>query len=172
MPERKTTAKKTAAKKTGAKKTAAKKPAAKKTSAARNSSKGFTPEERAAMKERAAELKASQNREESERSVVAKIASLPEPDRTLGKKLHAIVTDTAPELVPRLWYGMPAYAKDGKVLCYFQYGSKFKSRYGTFGFSDEANLDQGALWPVVFGVTELNAAEEKQIRALVKQAVG
>jgi uncharacterized protein YdhG (YjbR/CyaY superfamily) len=168
MPEKKTE-KKTAKK--SAKKSTAKTSAPKRTSATRNSSKGFTAEERAAMKERAAELKASQNREESERDVLEKIAALPEPDRSLGTKLHAIVTDTAPGLVPRLWYGMPAYAKDGKVLCYFQYASKFKSRYGTLGFSDEANLDKGALWPVVFGVTELNAAEEAKIRTLVKKAV-
>jgi uncharacterized protein YdhG (YjbR/CyaY superfamily) len=144
---------------------------AKRTTATKKQSTGFTAEERAAMKERAQELKAAKNREESERDVLAKIASMPEPDRTLGKRLHAIVTATAPDLAPRLWYGMPAYAKDGKVLCYFQDASKFKTRYATFGFSDEANLDKGALWPVVFGLKELTTAEEAKIRALVKKAV-
>jgi uncharacterized protein YdhG (YjbR/CyaY superfamily) len=132
---------------------------------------GFTAEERAAMRERAKEAKASKNREEAERDLLAKIAELPPSDRALAKKLHAIVKANGPELAPRLWYGMPAYARDGKVVCFFQAADKFKTRYATFGFSDRANLDAGALWPVAFAVTKLSAADEKKIAGLVKKAV-
>ena len=131
--------------------------------------KVFTDEERAAMKERVREMKADEA--DGEGAVLAKIAEMPEPDRTLGKRLHAIVKASAPALTPRLWYGMPAYAKDGKVVCHFQPAQKFKTRYATFGFSDEANLDEGALWPVAFALTELTAADEDRIGALVKKAV-
>ncbi|MGH3079054.1 MAG: iron chaperone [Gaiellaceae bacterium] len=127
------------------------------------------------MKERAQELKAearaSRNRADGERDVLAKIAEMPAPDRAMAKRLHAIVKASAPALSPKTWYGMPAYAKDGKVVCYFQDAGKFKSRYATFGFSDEANLDEGAMWPTSFALTELTAAEEKRISALVKKAV-
>ena len=129
--------------------------------------KKFTAEERAAMKERARELKA----EASESDVLAKIAEMPEPDRSIGKRLHAIIKANAPALSPKTWYGMPAYAKDGKVVCYFQSAQKFKSRYATLGFSDAANLDEGAMWPTSFALTELTAADEARIAALVKQAV-
>ena len=131
--------------------------------------KGFTAEERAAMKDRVQEMKGAGD---GESAVLAKIATMKEPDRTMGKRLHAIVTASAPALAPRLWYGMPAYAKDGKVLCFFQSGQKFKTRYATFGFSDKANLDDGALWPVAFALRELTATEEARISALVKKAVG
>ena len=130
--------------------------------------KGFTAEERAAMKEHVRELKGGE--EEGEDSVLAKIAAMPEADRALGKRLHAIITASAPALAPRLWYGMPAYAKDGKVLCFFQAAQKFKTRYATFGFSDKANLDAGAMWPVAFALKALTATEEARIRELVKQA--
>jgi uncharacterized protein YdhG (YjbR/CyaY superfamily) len=140
-----------------------------------NKSKGFTDEERAAMKERAQELKAearaSKSRADGERDVLAKIAEMPAPDRAMAKRLHAVVKASAPALSPKTWYGMPAYARDGKVVCYFQDAGKFKSRYATFGFSDEANLDEGAMWPTSFALTELTAAEEKRISALVKKAV-
>lgn len=144
-----------------------------KKSAARNSasSKGFTPEERAAMKERAQELKAAKSREEGEKALLAKIAEMPPKDRALGKKLHAIVTATAPELMPKTWYGMPAYAKDDKIVCFFQSADKFKARYATFGFSDEANLDKGPMWPTSFALKELTPAEEAKIASLVKKAV-
>ena len=140
-------------------------------------STGFTAEERAAMKERARELKAdarrgsraSEGRRGSE--VLAKIAEMPEPDRAMAERLHAIVKATAPELSPRTWYGMPAYAKDGKVVCFFQSAQKFKSRYATLGFSDKANLDDGAMWPTAFALKEVTAAEEARISALLKQAV-
>ncbi len=131
--------------------------------------KGFTAEERAAMKDRVQEMRGAGD---GESAVLAKIATMKEPDRTMGKRLHAIVTASAPALAPRLWYGMPAYAKDGKVLCFFQSGQKFKTRYATFGFSDKANLDDGALWPVAFALQELTAAAEARIGALVKRAVG
>ena len=136
---------------------------------------GFTAEERAAMKERAKELKAearaTKPKADRESAVLAKIAELPEPDRALGERLHAIVKASAPSLAPRLWYGMPAYAKDGKVVCYFQAAAKFNARYATFGFNDVANLDDGAMWPTSFALTELTAAEEERIGALVRQAV-
>ena len=136
-------------------------------------SKGFTDEERVAMKERAQELKAAAQGDKSdgESALLAKIAEMPEPDRAMATRLHAIVKASAPALSPRTWYGMPAYAKDGKVVCFFQSAQKFKSRYATFGFSDEANLDKGAMWPTSFALKELTAAEEARIGALVKQAV-
>src|SRR5437773_5509473 len=128
--------------------------------------KGFTDEERAAMKERAQELKA--DKADGESDVLAKIAEMPKPDRAMAERLHAIITASAPALSPRLWYGMPAYAKDGKVVCFFQSAQKFKTRYATFGFSDTANLDEGALWPVAFALKELTATAEARISALVK----
>jgi uncharacterized protein YdhG (YjbR/CyaY superfamily) len=142
---------------------------AKSTTASGKKSKGFTDEERAAMKERIQELKA--DKADGEGTVLAKIAEMPEPDRAMGKRLHAIIKASAPALSPRLWYGMPAYAKDGKVVCFFQSAHKFKSRYATFGFNDDANLDEGAMWPTSFALTELTAAEEAKIGALVKKAV-
>ncbi len=145
------------------------------TTATGKASQGFTDEERAAMKERAQELKAearaSKSRADGERAVLAKIAEMQGPDRAMAERLHAIVKASAPTLSPKTWYGMPAYAKDGKVVCYFQDAQKFKSKYATFGFSDEANLDEGAMWPVAFALTELTAAEEARIGALVKKAV-
>jgi len=139
------------------------------------SSKGFTDEERAAMKARAQELKAEaradKDKSEGESAVLAAIASMQEPDRAMAKRLHAIIKDSAPALSPKTWYGMPAYARDGKVVCFFQSGQKFKTRYATFGFSDTANLDEGALWPTSFALKELTAAEEARIVALVKKAV-
>ena len=134
-------------------------------------SKGFTDEERAAMKERAQELKAEGEKADGERALLAKIAEMPEPDRAMARRLHAIVKASAPALSPKTWYGMPAYAKDGKVVCFFQSAQKFKSRYATFGFSDEANLDEGAMWPTSFALKELTAAEEAKISALVMKAV-
>ncbi len=131
--------------------------------------KGLTDEERGAMKERVQELKASTANGES--AVLAKIATMREPDRAMGKRLHAIIKVSAPALSPRLWYGMPAYAKDDKVVCFFQSAQKFKTRYATFGFSDKANLDEGAMWPVAFALKELTATEEARIGALVKKAV-
>ena len=148
---------------------------AKSTTAINKKFKGFTDEERAAMKERAQELKAAaragKDKADGESAVLAKIAEMPEPDRAMGKRLHAIIKASAPALSPRLWYGMPAYAKDGKVVCFFQSAQKFKTRYATFGFSDTANLDEGALWPVAFALKELTASEEARISALVKKAV-
>jgi uncharacterized protein YdhG (YjbR/CyaY superfamily) len=132
---------------------------------------GWTDEERAAMKERSRELKAAGKKADAERDVLAKIAEMPEPDRKMAERLHAIIKASAPTLVPRLWYGMPAYAKDGKVLCFFQSADKFKSRYATFGFDDSANLDEGAMWPTSFALKDLTAAEEERIGALVKRAV-
>ncbi len=144
---------------------------AKSTTAINKKSKGFTDEERAAMKERAQELKAEARKADGESALLAKIAEMPEPDRAMGKQLHAIIKASAPALSPKTWYGMPAYAKDGKVLCYFQSAHKFKSRYATLGFSDEANLDEGAMWPTSFALKELTAADEARIGALVKKAV-
>ena len=140
-------------------------------------SKGFTDEERAAMKERAQELKAETRRgpradkADGESDVLAKIAEMPQPDRAMGKRLHEIIKASAPVLSPKTWYGMPAYAKDGKVVCFFQSAQKFNSRYATFCFSDEANLDEGAMWPTSFALKELTATEEARIGALVKSAV-
>ena len=131
--------------------------------------KGFTDEERVAMKERIQELNA--DKVEGESAVLVKIAEMPEPDRAMGKRLHAIIKTSAPTLSPRLWYGMPAYAKDGKVVCFFQAAQKFKTRYATFGFSDKANLDDGAMWPTAFALKGLTAAEEARVAALVKKAV-
>jgi uncharacterized protein YdhG (YjbR/CyaY superfamily) len=139
------------------------------TAATSKKSKGFTDEERAAMKERIQELKAA--KVDGESAVLAKIAGMPEPDRTMGKRLHTIIKASAPALSPRLWYGMPAYSKDGKVVFFFQAAQKFKTRYATLGFSDEANLDEGAMWPTAFGLKGLTAAEEARIVALVKKAV-
>ena len=144
---------------------------AKRTSAPRNSSSGFTAEERAAMKQRAKELKAAENREEGERLLREAIAKMKEPDRKMAKRVDALVMAAAPDLSPRTWYGMPAYAKDDKVVCFFQDAQKFKSRYATFGFSDEASLDKGGMWPTSFALMELTPAEEAKITTLVKQAV-
>jgi uncharacterized protein YdhG (YjbR/CyaY superfamily) len=141
------------------------------------STTAFTDEERDAMKERAQELKAAARRgpradkADGERDVLAKIAEMPEPDRAMASRLHAIIKASAPALSPRLWYGMPAYARDGNVVCFFQGAHKFKARYATFGFSDKANLDEGAMWPTSFALTELTAADEARIGALVKKAV-
>jgi uncharacterized protein YdhG (YjbR/CyaY superfamily) len=135
-------------------------------------SEGFTAEERAAMKERARELKAEAQRADGERSVLAKIAEMQGQDRAMAERVHEIVKASAPDLSPKTWYGMPAYAKDGKVVCFFQSAQKFNARYATFGFSDEANLDEGAMWPTSFALKELGAAEEAKIGALVKRAVG
>ena len=136
---------------------------------------GFSDEERAAMRERAQELKAearaNKDRAYGESTVLAKIAAMPEPDRTMAKRLHVLVKASAPTLSPKTWYGMPAYAKDGKVVCFFQSGQKFKTRYSAFGFNDTANLDEGAMWPVTFALKGLTAAEEAKIGALVKRAV-
>jgi uncharacterized protein YdhG (YjbR/CyaY superfamily) len=135
-------------------------------------SKGFTDEERAAMQERARELKAGAGKADGERDVLAKIAEMPEPDRAMAERLHALVKASAPALSPRTWYGMPAYAnKDGKVVCYFTPASKFKERYATFDFNAAANLDEGNMWPTAFALKELTAAEEAKIAALVKRAV-
>ena len=133
--------------------------------------KGFTAEERAAMKERARELKTARNNEEAERDVLAKIAEMPKADRVLADRIHKIVTTSAPSLSPKTWYGMPAYAKDGKIVCFFQSAQKFNTRYATLGFNDTAHLDEGALWPVAFALKELTAAEEARIGELVKKAV-
>jgi uncharacterized protein YdhG (YjbR/CyaY superfamily) len=148
---------------------------AKSTTASGKSSKGFTAEEKAAMRERARELKAEErankSRSEGERDLLAKIAEMPAPDRSMAKRLHEIVKASAPDLWPKTWYGMPAYAKDGKVVCYFTPASKFKERYATFGFNATANLDEGAMWPTSFALTKLTATEEAKIRRLVKKAV-
>jgi uncharacterized protein YdhG (YjbR/CyaY superfamily) len=140
-------------------------------------SKGFTDEERAALKERGQELKAAARRgpragkAAGESEVLAKIAEMQEPDRVMARRLHAIIKASAPALAPRTWYGMPAYAKDGNVVCFFQSAQKFKTRYATLGFSDKAKLDEGTMWPTTFALTELTAADEARIAALVKEAV-
>ncbi|MGZ4650102.1 MAG: iron chaperone [Kineosporiaceae bacterium] len=150
---------------------------AKTTAAIDTTSEGFTDEERAAMKTRAHELRAAGRRgrradkADEEGAVLAKIAEMQEPDRAMAGRLHAVITTSAPALSPRLWYGMPAYAKDGKVVCFFQSAQKFKTRYATLGFSDQANLDEGAMWPTAYALTELTAADEARIGALVKRAV-
>jgi len=140
----------------------------------RGTSSGFTAEERAAMRERAKEAKAEasrgRKRADGEADVFAKIAEMPEADRVMAEKIHAIVKEVAPDLTPRTWYGMPAYAKDGKVVCYFQSADKFKARYATFGFDEKANLDDGAMWPTSFALKELDSASEKKLRELVKKA--
>ena len=157
-----------------AKKTATK-GSAKRTTRTSTAARGLTAEERAAlketMKERAREAKAGASRAEGERALLEKIAEMPEPDRNMATRVHEIVMDTAPDLMPKTWYGMPAYASDGKVVCFFQTAAKFDARYATFGFSDTANLDDGNMWPTSFALTKLTAAEEKTIRALVKKAV-
>ena len=135
-------------------------------------SKRFSAEEKAAMKERAAELKAEKNKADGEKILLAKVRQMKGNDRVLAERIHEIVTATAPSLLPKTWYGMPAWAnEDGKVVCYFQDAAKFKSRYATFGFSDQANIDAGAMWPTSFALTDLSAADEKKIAALVKKAV-
>lgn len=150
---------------------------AKGTAATGKKSTGFTDDERAAMKDRAEELKAEARRgpraktADGESDVLAKIAEMPDPDRTMATRLHALIKASAPALSPKTWYGMPAYARDGKVICFFQSAQKFKSRYATFGFSDAANLDEGAMWPTSFALKELTAADEARISALVKKAV-
>jgi uncharacterized protein YdhG (YjbR/CyaY superfamily) len=144
---------------------------AQKGTAGGKASKGFTAEERAAMRERAKELKAEATKADGERAVREKIAEMQGPDRAMAERLHAIVTASAPELSPKTWYGMPAYAKDGKVVCFFQSAQKFKTRYATFGFSDTANLDDGAMWPTSFALKELTASAEARIAALVMKAV-
>jgi hypothetical protein len=150
---------------------------AKSTTRSNRRSTGFTDEERAAIKDRVQELKAAArpgpraDKADGESTVLAKIAGMPKPDRALGERLHAVIKASAPALSPRLWYGMPAYAKDGKVVCFFQSAQKFKTRYATLGFSDKANLDEGAMWPSAFALRELTAADEARIRALVKKAV-
>ena len=147
--------------------------------AERKASKGFSDDERAAMQERAQEVKSAARRRGSraskgdgESDVLAKIAEMPKSDRVMAERLHALIKASAPALSPRTWYGMPAYAKDGKVVCFFQSGHKFKTRYATLGFSDKANLDKGAMWPTAFALKELTAAEEAKIRTLVKKAAG
>jgi uncharacterized protein YdhG (YjbR/CyaY superfamily) len=141
-----------------------------KKSTQRKAASGFSAEERAAMKERARELKAAQNREAGERDLLAKIAEMRESDRVMAERVHAIVTANAPDLWPKTWYGMPAYARDGKVVCFFKSAEKFGSRYATFGFEEAANLDEGAMWPTSYALTKLTAADERKIAALVKQA--
>jgi uncharacterized protein YdhG (YjbR/CyaY superfamily) len=142
----------------------------------KNAAKGFTADEQAAMKERAKELKAEkragQDRAAGERAVLEKIAEMPDSDRAMAERIHAIVNDSAPTLVPKTWYGMPAYARDGKVVCFFQSADKFKARYATLGFNDSANLDEGAMWPTAFALKELTDADEARITELVKKAVG
>ena len=144
----------------------------------KKSTEGFSAEERAAMKERAGELRTTSRRgrgaaaADADAEVLAKIAELPEPDRAMAARIHAVVRASAPDLTPRLWYGMPAYARDGKVLCFFQSAQKFKTRYATLGFSDQAKLDDGAMWPTSYALTSLSAADEKRIAALVQQALG
>ena len=156
---------------------AEKKTATKSSTARDKKSAGFTDDERAAMKERAKELKAEARRgsrgskADGESDLLAKVAEMPEPDRTMAERLHAIVKDNAPDLTPKTWYGMPAYAKDGKVVCFFQSADKFKARYATLGFNDSANLDEGAMWPTSFALKELTAADEARIGELVKKAV-
>jgi uncharacterized protein YdhG (YjbR/CyaY superfamily) len=152
MAENKTTTKRATTKRTG-------------------STTGFTAEERAAMKERAKELKAEAAKADGEKALLEKVAEMKGTDRVMATRLHAIITAAAPALSPKTWYGMPAYAKEGKIVCFFQSAEKFDSRYATFGFSDEANIDQGAMWPTSWAVKELTAAEEKKIVTLVKKAV-
>jgi uncharacterized protein YdhG (YjbR/CyaY superfamily) len=143
---------------------------AKSTTPVDKTSEGWTDDERGAMKERAKELRAAADKADGESAVLAKIAEMPEPDRALGERLHAIIKASAPALSPKTWYGMPAYAKGGKVVCFFQSAHKFNSRYATFGFNDTANLDEGTMWPTAFALTELTAADEARIAALVKKA--
>ena len=142
-----------------------------KSATAKKRREGFTGEEKAAMKERVKEMKAAADKADGESAVLARIAEMPARDRAMAKRLHAIVKASAPALSPRTWYGMPAYAKDGKVVCFFQSGQKFKTRYATLGFSDEAHLDEGTMWPNAFALTKLTAEDEARIGALVKKAV-
>jgi len=144
---------------------------ARNSSASGKTAKGFTSEEKAAMKERAKELKAAANQADEASAVLEKIAELPEADRALAKRLHALIKASAPDLAPKLWYGMPAYYKDGKMICFFQSAHKFKTRYATLGFSDAAKLDEGGLWPVAYALAALTAAEEAKVSALLKQAL-
>jgi len=150
---------------------------ARSTTAVKKRYDGFTDEERGAMKDRVQEMKvagrpgARPDKADEESAVLAKIAELPEPDRAMARRLHAVIKASAPALSPKLWYGMPAYAKDGKIVCHFQSAQKFKTRYATFGFSDQANLDEGAMWPVAYALTKLTAADEARIGALVKKAL-
>jgi uncharacterized protein YdhG (YjbR/CyaY superfamily) len=144
---------------------------AKSTTAVGKASKVFTDEERAAMRERARELKATAGKADEESDVLAKIAEMLEPDRAMAERLHAVIKASVPALSPKLWYGMPAYARNGKIVCFFQSAQKFKTRYATLGFSDQANLDDGAMWPTAFALTKLTAADEARIAALVKKAV-
>jgi uncharacterized protein YdhG (YjbR/CyaY superfamily) len=144
---------------------------AKSTTATKKRYDGFTDEEKGAMKDRVEEMKAAASKADGESAVLAKIAEMPAPDRAMGKRLHAVIKASAPALSPKLWYGMPAYTKEGKVVCFFQSAQKFKTRYATLGFSDAANLDEGALWPTAFALKELTAAEDARIGALVKKAV-
>jgi uncharacterized protein YdhG (YjbR/CyaY superfamily) len=153
-----------------ARKTAAKK-TTKKAAAGSKKPGTFTADERAAMRERARELKAEARKADGEKILLEKVAEMPEPDRSMAKRLHEIVKETAPDLTPKTWYGMPAYAKDDKIVCFFQAADKFKARYATLGFNDSANLDQGAMWPTSFALKELTPAEEKKIAALIKKAV-
>jgi uncharacterized protein YdhG (YjbR/CyaY superfamily) len=134
-------------------------------------STGFSAEERAAMKERAQELKAEARKADGEQALLAKVAEMPKPDRVMAERIHAIVKANAPDLSPKTWYGMPAYARDDKVVCYFQSADKFNARYATFGFNDTANIDDGAMWPTSFALKKLTPADEKKIAALVKKAV-
>jgi hypothetical protein len=149
----------------------AKPKAAKSTTAAKKRYDGFTEEERDAMKDRVQEMKASARKADGESEVLAKIAEMPESDRVMAKRLHAVIKASVPALEPKTWYGMPAYAKDGKVVCFFQAAQKFKTRYATFGFSDAARLDEGSMWPNAYALTKLTAADEARIGALVKKAV-
>jgi uncharacterized protein YdhG (YjbR/CyaY superfamily) len=144
---------------------------AKSTTAKGKTARGWTPEERAAAKGYAQELKAEARGENDERAALAAIAAMPPKDRAMGKRIHAIVKASAPDLAPKTWYGMPAYAKDGKVICFFQSADKFKARYATFGFNDNANLDTGTMWPTAWALTELTPADEAKIAKLVKKAV-
>ena len=144
---------------------------AKSTTATKKKAEGFTDEERAAIKERVRETKAVADKADGESALLASIAAMPKPDRAMAERLHAVIKASAPALSPRTWYGMPAYAKDGKVVCFFQPAQKFKTRYATFGFNDAAQLDEGTIWPVAFALKQLTAAEEPRIGALVKKAV-
>jgi len=144
---------------------------AKGTTATKKKAEGFTDEERAAIKERVRETKAAADKADGESAVLASIAAMAKPDRAMAERLHAVIKASAPALSPRTWYGMPAYAKDGKVVCFFQPAQKFKTRYATFGFNDAAQLDEGTIWPVAFALKQLTAAEEPRIGALVKKAV-
>ena len=144
---------------------------AKSAPARRQTYEGFTAEERAAMKDHARDLKAAAAKEDGESAVLAKIAEMTEPDRDMGQRVHAVIMASAPDLSPRLWYGMPAYAKDGKIVCHFQPAQKFTTRYATLGFSDQANLDEGTIWPVAFALAELTADDEARIGELVQRAV-